>query len=246
VNIRFLQNPTTKSLSIHLLLLMMIALVLWMLPEIKTSQEPISLNLIEKKHSRPQDFSNKTVVAKENKSARTVGASSTQAASMKTISVSDLGMKLNHNQTNSLSSPKSWTSHVMSNAMVGGDYVEDAKQDEVSILNSKESIYSSFFDRFQHQLLGVTDPIYEQALAKISRSNRQIPAQDRYVTRTLVKLNHKGEIVKVQVLRGSGIIELDSAALVALNKAGPYPNPPKGLTDADGNAEFPLSFIIGN
>ena len=38
--------------------------------------------------------------------------------------------------------------------------------------------------------------------------------------------------------------DLDSAAVKALNRAGPYPNPPKGLLDANGNAQIRWDFVL--
>ena len=65
-----------------------------------------------------------------------------------------------------------------------------------------------------------------------------------YTTKTLVTLNARGDIVRVQLLEQSGTTDLDQAAVDALNKAGPYPNPPKGLINGSGEVQIRWDFIL--
>jgi protein TonB len=64
------------------------------------------------------------------------------------------------------------------------------------------------------------------------------------VTKVLVLLDSKGNINRVQKLVGSGFNDLDDAAIEAFQKAAPYPNPPKGIVDADGFVRVRWDFIL--
>ena len=118
------------------------------------------------------------------------------------------------------------------------------KDGETSALNTKEFVFFSYFDRVRKQLDQTWQPMVRGQIEKIYKNGRRLASQTDFVTRTLVTINQKGEIVRVQMVQESGTMDLDSAAINALNKAGPYPNPPKGLLDAQGNAQIRWDFIL--
>ncbi len=71
------------------------------------------------------------------------------------------------------------------------------------------------------------------------------PASDReHLTRTLVTLDQRGEIVRIQIIEESGSRDLDDAAIKAFNKAGPFPNPPSGLIEANGLVQIQWQFVL--
>lgn len=143
------------------------------------------------------------------------------------VSVSDLGMKLD---------TKSWASRVMEDAL--------KEEDTPSLLNTRESMFYAYFERVHDQLYRAWDPIFRRQAEKLTLAGREIPP--RVVTKATITIDRKGHILKVQLLQESGFVELDSAALIALNEAGPYPNPPQGLIDENGTAQLPWSFIYHN
>ena len=143
----------------------------------------------------------------------------------KGVSVSDLGMKMD------------WTSHVLEEA---------ANEEETSIMTSNEVTFASFFGRVHDQLYRVWEPIVMKEAEKIYGLNGWIKKHPDFLTRAMITINAKGKIIKVELLQGSGTVELDEAALTALNEGGPYPNPPKALINASGNAQLPWSFILRN
>ena len=75
-------------------------------------------------------------------------------------------------------------------------------------------------------------------LVKFYRSGRQLANDTEYTTRLMVILNDRGEITRIKVLGMSGTQELDDVAVRSFNKAGPFPNPPKGLV-RNGEVEVP-------
>jgi protein TonB len=64
------------------------------------------------------------------------------------------------------------------------------------------------------------------------------------ITKLMIVLNSAGTLVKVQVLRDSGVSDLDDAAIEAFRAAAPFPNPPKGIIESDGTVKIRWDFVI--
>ena len=64
------------------------------------------------------------------------------------------------------------------------------------------------------------------------------------VTQLQVLLDPNGSIQKISRLASSGFPEIDDAAVEAFNRAGPFPNPPKGMLDSDGLVRIRWDFIL--
>lgn len=57
-------------------------------------------------------------------------------------------------------------------------------------------------------------------------------------------LDEKGGIKKISRVSASGFDDVDEAAIEAFRKAAPFPNPPKGMMDADGFVRIRWDFIL--
>jgi len=275
VNIRVLQNPFSKSLSLHLLMLMLIILYSMVTPKIKVNDEPISISLVEPKKEKEKDthrsvvqpsegelakeakkdsyLSDKTRIVKEEKSTDKFGTTipagqprviPVPRSRPKQVTVSDLGVKITTQETEPEEKQKNWASNSLGEAVHGGQYIQGLKQGETSALNTKEFIFFSYFERVRRQLDQTWQPMVRGQIDRIYKTGRHLATQTDFVTRTMITINTKGEIVRVQLLQESGAVDLDSAAIGALNKAGPYPNPPKGLLDDEGNAQIRWDFVL--
>ncbi len=247
VNISFLDKPISRSIVLHLLLSLMVVMYLMVAPKTKEQEGPLTIQLMEPKFKNKSKaiLSNKNRDFKEQKSSREFGSGGLPK-SISTVKVSDLGVKINTDQRAPVENESNWTSHVLGEAEKGGDYVRGLRETETSELNTQESIFYSYFGRIYNQLYGAWVPIIRKQIELQYAAGRKFSTEDSFVTRTMVTLSGKGEVLKVQLLQESGNLELDQADVVALNKAGPYPNPPKGMIDKNGNALLPLSFIIRN
>ena len=162
----------------------------------------------------------------------------------KAVKLSDLGMKLAPKEENAVDQDKKWANTQTGEAIQGGEYIKGMKTGDVSALNTKEFVFYSYFNRMRNQLDQLWPSLLREQYQRIYKTGRKLASNTDYTTRTLVTLNAKGEIEKVQLLEESGTINLDQAALDALNKAGPYPNPPKGLVDESGHVEIQWQFIV--
>jgi TonB family protein len=60
----------------------------------------------------------------------------------------------------------------------------------------------------------------------------------------VIFLDGRGTLVRVKVLSASGMTDLDDAAVEAFKAAAPFPNPPKGIVEADGFIKIRWDFIL--
>lgn len=249
----------------------MIAIYSFLVPNAQTKDEPIEISFVDKKSEKSETnravvqpsegelakiakkdsyLSDKTRVVKDERAAKNIGSAQpagqpkVQPARTKPVSVSDLGIKIAMKPTEQNEKQKNWASNSLGEAVHGGQYIQGLKQGETSALNTKEFVFFSYFERVRKQLDQTWQPMVRGQIERIYKAGRHLASQTDFTTRTLITISGKGEIVKVQLLQESGAVDLDSAAVGALNKAGPYPNPPKGLLDDNGNAQIRWDFVL--
>lgn len=125
------------------------------------------------------------------------------------------------------------------------DYIKDVDQGLETLLNTREFKYYSYYNRIRKQLAQHWEGRVREKLSKMFNEGRA-PASvesDR-ITKLMIVLNSAGTLVKVQVLRDSGISDLDDAAIEAFRAAAPFPNPPKGIIESDGTVKIRWDFVI--
>ena len=281
---RFYSNPVSRSLGIHLLLLLFAFFYATQLTKPLLQSTPIEVSFLDKKEEKeipkppvsPDQtkrvversqgevtldakkdayLSDKTRTVKDERSARNAGeyvapgmiapkAHPEQSARPKPVNLSDLGVKIAPKIQKQYNEQRNFANTNTGEALQGGEYIQGMKDGESSALNTKEFVFYAYFNRVKKQLDQAWQPILRENITHIFKVGRRIASNTDFVTRTLVTLNQKGEIVKVQLLEESGTHDLDQAAVDALNKAGPYPNPPKGLVDSSGMVYIHWDFIL--
>jgi TonB family protein len=166
------------------------------------------------------------------------------------ISLSNLGVPLfslkNDFANNKKSEAPRWvdSSKNQYHSIPSGEYIEGMKEGEVTSLNTKEYVFYSYFQRIRQQLDLSWKPILKETIYKRVRTGRYLSSDMALTTKTVVTLNKLGEVIRVQVIEESGAQDLDSIAIEAFNKAGPFPNPPKGLINNKGEIEVRWDFIL--
>lgn len=124
------------------------------------------------------------------------------------------------------------------------DYIPGMKLSDMTALNTREYRFYGYFQRIRERLDRAWVPILRERLMKYYRSGRQLASDMDHTTKVMVTLNRQGEIVRVQILNQSGTRDLDESAIAAFNKAGPFPNPPRGMIDVNGEVRVPWDFIL--
>ncbi|MEK7399324.1 MAG: energy transducer TonB [Candidatus Poribacteria bacterium] len=124
------------------------------------------------------------------------------------------------------------------------DYVKGIRESDRTALNTKEYIFFSYFQRIRQRLDRAWIPILRSKLLSLYRNGRQLASDMDHSTKILVTLDKNGDVVRVRVLNESGTRDLDEAAINAFRLAGPFPNPPSGIIDQNGEIQIPWEFIL--
>lgn len=123
------------------------------------------------------------------------------------------------------------------------DFVDDVPLGDMTNLNTTEFKYYGFYHRIRQKLEQHWGSSIKDKAKNLYRSGRRMPASDNLITAVTVILNDSGNIVDIKIEGTSGIRELDQAAIESFNKAGPFPNPPKGLL-VGGRATIQWGFVV--
>lgn len=124
------------------------------------------------------------------------------------------------------------------------DYIKGLKESDRTALNTREYVFYGYFQRIRQRLdLAWTRSLREE-LIRLYKSGRRLASDMEHTTRLVVTLDNIGQIIRVQVLEESGTRDLDDAAVKAFNQAGPFPNPPRGIVDANGLIQIRWDFVL--
>ena len=123
------------------------------------------------------------------------------------------------------------------------DFVEEVPLGDMTNLNTTEFKYYGFYHRIRQKLEQHWGSSIKDKAKNLYRSGRRMPASENLITSVTVTLDDHGQIVDMQIEGTSGIRELDQAAIESFNKAGPFPNPPKGLL-VGGRATIQWGFVV--
>jgi TonB family protein len=135
------------------------------------------------------------------------------------------------------------TPEALERALGGGsvDHLEDVESGDETALSAKRWIYASFFNRLKRQVAQNWDPA--TVWRRIDPDGTKNGFKTR-VTEVRVSLNPKGELAKIVVTNPSGVAELDEEAVRSFHAAAPFPNPPDGLVNKEGQITFAFSFFF--
>jgi TonB family protein len=124
------------------------------------------------------------------------------------------------------------------------DYLKNVKDGDKTLLNTKEFVYFSYYRRIRERLEVAWNSKLRSTLDSYVYGQRRLAGDKNYVTGLTVILDRNGKITAVKVRQRSGARDLDTAAVDAFNDAGPFPDPPAGLVDQNGQIQIPWDFIL--
>jgi TonB family protein len=124
------------------------------------------------------------------------------------------------------------------------DYIKDLDPGLETLLSTREFVFYTYYARIRRQLGQFWGPKVKEKLIAIYKQGRQLASTEDKITRCLITLDKTGTLVKVQIIGNSGVRELDDAAVEAFRSAAPFPNPPKGIVEEDGNIHIRWDFIL--
>jgi TonB family protein len=123
------------------------------------------------------------------------------------------------------------------------DRLSDFQTGDQTILSTREYKYFSYYNRIKELLRQYWKPNVEQKLYKMWEKGKNV-GDNEMTTQLLVLLNDNGQIQKISRVGSCGFAELDEAAIEAFQRAAPFPNPPKGIIEADGFVRIRWDFIL--
>lgn len=147
---------------------------------------------------------------------------------------------------------RNWKTLSLKDLSVGGDGGATAATDdrlkgvdsgEGTMLSTREFRFYSYYHRIKELLRQYWKPNVERQIARIWNKGKNINA-DELTTKVAVLLDEHGKIQKISKVQSSGFTEIDEAAIDAFQRAAPFPNPPKGIVDADGFVRINWDFIL--
>ncbi len=121
------------------------------------------------------------------------------------------------------------------------DYLKDVEESDATFLNAKEYKYATFFNRIKKSVSQYWNP--SDVILKYDPYGNIYGNKDR-LTIVKVKIDSTGNLKDVDVSQSSGVEFLDKVALDAFRAAQPFPNPPKGLIDKNGEITFNFGFYV--
>lgn len=127
---------------------------------------------------------------------------------------------------------------------VAGEYVKGVEAGSETLLNTREYVFFTYFKRVKERLDQAWNMSLHAQLERYFRRGRQLASEHEYVTQLFVTLNHDGGVERLQILTPSGTKDLDEAAVKAFDKAGPFPNPPRGLLNQNRQFVLRWEFIL--
>jgi TonB family protein len=122
------------------------------------------------------------------------------------------------------------------------DYLEDIAVGSQTLLNTREFIFYSFYDRIRRSLRETWNLRLESELSRLMALG--VPLQFQMNTQVQVILKSGGEINEVLITKSSGVKELDQAARLAFYDAAPFPNPPQGMIDKNNSVTINWDFVV--
>ena len=109
--------------------------------------------------------------------------------------------------------------------------LDDVEEGAGTYLNTREWKYSSFFNRIKQTVGMHWDP--NTVVRQRDPTGGIFLYKDRYTILTVV-LDDKGGLKTVAVDKSCGVDFLDREAVSAFRRSQPFPNPPPGLQNSDG------------
>lgn len=130
------------------------------------------------------------------------------------------------------------------NGSSNSDYLKNVKEGDRTVLNTKEFVYFGYYKRIRDSLEQAWRSKLHNTLEGYMYGGRQLASDHAYVTRLVVILDRHGRITSIQRVGDSGVRALDQAAVDAFNQAGPFPDPPSGLIEDNGQISIPWDFVL--
>lgn len=122
------------------------------------------------------------------------------------------------------------------NQSMTSNYLPEISIGNDTLLNTKEFAFHTFYIRMKREIEGFWHP------DRVLTTNQAL--HGTYITSVTVVLDDQGYLIQTYIYKSSGINQLDHEAVNAIEKASPFPNPPKELLSDDNKVRVNWNFIF--
>jgi|JI10StandDraft_1071094.scaffolds.fasta_scaffold284164_2 TonB family protein len=122
------------------------------------------------------------------------------------------------------------------NQSMTSNYLPEISIGSETLLNTKEFAFHTFYIRMKREIEGFWHP--DRALSVNQAMH------GTYITSVTVVLDEQGYLIQTHIYKSSGIVQLDKEAIDSIEKASPFPNPPKELMSDDKRIRVNWNFIF--
>jgi TonB family protein len=120
------------------------------------------------------------------------------------------------------------------------NFIPEVRPGNQTALNTRAAPFAAFIARMHrniHELWGFG------FLEDLDRKPTSSPMNNpELITKLEIVLNGDGTIAKVTIVKASGLVQFDVAAIDAVYSAGPYPDPPSAIRSANGKIYIHWAF----
>jgi len=208
-----------------------------------TSVEPTQIPKQRSRHARTATRSPDQAVAEATPTDHAGPAPQTKLSGEATQ-----GSVLTQNKSEGLLLPATSPGNVAHNiqALSGNpgsnDYLPDVDNEgETNLLNTRAFRYWGFYQDLKDRVARVWDPV--QVMRSRDPTGNRYGVRDRLTTLHVV-LDGEGAVKRIAVAKQSGLEFLDDEAQRAFAAAGPFPNPPVGLRNQNGEIDIQFGFLL--
>jgi len=115
------------------------------------------------------------------------------------------------------------------------------EEGDATLVNSRSFKYWDFFQRVKDRVREEWNP--GTAFRARDPNGKVYGSRDR-LTVLAVVMDSGGSLLRMEVIRESGLPFLDREAMGSFKDAAPFPNPPDGLADERGRIAFNFGFLL--
>lgn len=125
------------------------------------------------------------------------------------------------------------------------DFIQGAEIGPMTILNSQEYKYFSYYDRIRQAVVETWRPLIRKAIKTVKNNPKKYGELGLgwKTTKLELLLNAKGEVISLSVKQSSGYTLFDEAGDKAFRQSAPFAAPPKELIK-DGQFVLRWDFVV--
>ncbi|MCS6838049.1 MAG: hypothetical protein NZ480_04305 [Bdellovibrionaceae bacterium] len=115
---------------------------------------------------------------------------------------------------------------------------------EFTALNTDRFTFYTFFERIESSIRFIWEGRVRKVLGTFGSDIKRLLPTNYASTIIEVQLNSEGRVVKILLLKSSGVSALDEACAYAFWEVKEFKNPPKELIESDGLIHLRYQFIV--